>query len=475
MAKTRTAEQEAARARLLATGKYETYTDATGKTDIRLKKEYQTNPTPTTPPAQPEVGLPGYTPSRSSLRGAEDLASMFGGITYDEAAIRAKFDAATKAEYDLKRKEYDATANKFYEQMYGTQATALDTIRKNNAAAVATGASRGIQAANELSAILGLQETNTQTASELAQQRNLLADQEGAAFAKNIVDAMTTSNAVKQALGNLAANLYASDTQFDVGEMQYYAALNQAAQALQGTIYNADRNLDASKYAADQNLAGVQYNADKNVEAAGVTAKGNVDAANAAGSWNLKAADKAGYWNNLAAATAGQYNVQAADTAGRYNVQAAQASNAAQAAYYEYMKTQAAENDFITQWAKIQENYFAALKAGDIDTAAQWLMAMGMSSKEAYAEAKKAYKNRDDSAKVEEELKQAQTIKQFRDILSEISKPSDKPTGSVLGDNVKTQLGLLTGIMDYFFGPEYKDIPAFKDIADKFLQDLRGK
>ena len=265
--------------------------------------------------------------------------------------------------------------------MYGTQATALDTIRRNNAAAVATGASRGIQAANELSAILGLQEANTQTASELAQQRNLLADQEGAALAKNIVDAMTTSNAVKQALANIAANLYAADTQFDVGAMQYYAALNQAAQALQGTIYTADRNLDASRYAADQNLAGVQYTADKNVEAAGITAKGNVDAADVAGSWNLKAADKAGYWNNLAAATAGKYNVQAA-----------QASNAAQAAYYEYLKTQAADNDFITQWAKISENYAAALKAGDIDAAAHWLMAMGLSYKEAYAEAEKAYK-----------------------------------------------------------------------------------
>ena len=402
MAKTRTAEQEAARARLLATGKYETYTDATGKTDIRLKKEYQTKPTPTTPPAQPEVGLPSYTPSRPSLRSIEDLASLYGGITYDEAAIRAKFDAATKAEYDLKRREYEATANRFYEQMYGTQATALDTIRRNNAAAVATGASRGIQAANELSAILGLQETNTQTASELAQQRNLLADQEGAALAKNIVDAMTTSNAVKQALGNLAANLYASDTQFDVGAMQYYAALNQAAQALQGTIYTADRNLDASRYAADQNLAGVQYNADKNVEAAGITAKGNVDAADVAGSWNLKAADKAGYWNNLAAATAGQYNVQAADIAGKYNVQAAQASNAAQAAYYEYLKTQAAENDFITQWAKLSENYAAALEAGDIDAAAHWLMAMGMDYKEAYAEAKKAYKEVEKALKEKE-------------------------------------------------------------------------
>lgn len=367
--------------------------------------------------AYTSVSSPSYTPSRASLWSAEDLASRFGGITYDEAAIRAKFDAATKAEYDLRRKEYDATANQFYGQMYGAQATALDTIRKNNAAAVATGASRGIQAANELSAILGLQETNTQTASELARQRNLLADQEGAALAKNIVDAMTTSNAVKQALGNLAANLYASDTQFDVGKMQYYAALDQAAKALQGTIYNADRNFDASRYAADQNLAGVRYNADKNVEAAGVTAKGNVDAANTAGYWNnqaaatagqynVQAADKTGYWNNQAAATAGQYNVQAADktgywnnqaaaTAGQYNVKAAQANNAAQAAYYEYLKTQGAgtENDFITQWGKIGGNYAAAIEAGDINTAALWLMAMGLDYKKAHTEAEKAYKN----------------------------------------------------------------------------------
>ena len=451
MAQTRTADQEAARARLLATGKYETYTDATGKTAIRLKKEYQTKPTPTTPPAQPEAGLPSYTPSRPSLRSAEDLASLFGGITYDEAAIRAKFDAATKAEYDLKRKEYEATANKFYEQMYGTQATALDTIRRNNAAAVATGASRGIQAANELSAILGLQETNTQTASELAQQRNLLADQEGAALAKNIVDAMTTSNAVKQALGNLAANLYASDTQFDVGAMQYYAALNQAAQALQGTIYSADRNLDASKYAADQNLAGVQYTADKNVEAAGVTAKGNVDAANAAGSWNLKAADKAGYWNNLAAATAGQYNVQAA-----------QASNAAQAAYYEYMKTQAAngQNDYITAMNYLNEQYTAAMESGDIHSAARWLSQMtGMDYNEALKTIKKG--NAEVKKALEKQAKAAQQkmedIKQFMDVLSIVNKR--EPTGNPVIDGI----GAGASAVEYIFGPK------FKDIMDKIL------
>ena len=403
-----------------------------------------------------------YTPSRSSLRSIEDLAALYGGITYDEAAIRAKFDAATKAEYDLRRREYEATANRFYEQMYGAQATALDTIRKNNAAAIATGASRGIQAANELSARLGLQETNTQTASELARQRNLLADQEGAAYAKNIVDAMTTSNAVKQALGNLAANLYASDIQFDVGTMQYYAALDQAAKALQGAIYTADRNLDASRYAADQNLAGVLYNADKNVEAAGVTAKGNVDAADVAGSWNLKAADKTGYWNNLAAATAGQYNVQAADIAGRYNVQAAQANNAAQAAYYEYMKTQAenAQNDYITAMNYLNEQYNAAMESGDISGAARWLSQMtGMDYNEALKTIKKGNKEVEKALKKKEKETQQkmEEINQLTDMLAIVAKRP--PTGNL----IKDVIGTGASAVEYTLGP------GLKDIIDKVL------
>lgn len=66
---TRTPEQDAARQRLLNTGKYELYTNPAGQTDIRLKKEYQ-KPVSTTPAAQAPAPVtqtssvaPSITPS----------------------------------------------------------------------------------------------------------------------------------------------------------------------------------------------------------------------------------------------------------------------------------------------------------------------------------------------------------------------------------------------------------------------------
>jgi hypothetical protein len=277
-------------------------------------------------------GAPAYAPARPGLKSAAELAALYGGITYDEDAIRAKFDAASKAEYAALRNEYDATANQFYGQMYGTQNTALDTIRKANASAVATGASRGIQAANELSAILGLEQTNAATATQLASDRNALMDKEQAAYAKNVVDALTTSNTTKQALATLGANLYASDTQFDVGEMNYYAALNQAEKALEGSKYTADSNLTGTKYAADSNLEGAKYSADSTVKAAGISA----------------------------AAT----------------VKAAQEANKAQSSYYDYMQKQAAADDGKTDYQKgmdyLQNQYDKFMADKNYDAAAIW-------------------------------------------------------------------------------------------------------
>ena len=53
----------------------------------------------------------------SNLMSSSDLASKYG-ITYDAKAIEDKFNEATKAEYDVLRKEYEATQNKFYNNMY---------------------------------------------------------------------------------------------------------------------------------------------------------------------------------------------------------------------------------------------------------------------------------------------------------------------------------------------------------------------
>ena len=195
------------------------------------------------------------TPNKTSnLMSSSDLANKYG-ITYDANAIESKFNEATKAEYDVLRKEYEATQNKFYNNMYNNQMTALDTIRKSNAEAISTGASRGVQAANELSSILGLQQATTEEATQLAVDRNALADKEAAAYAKNKVDAFNTANELGLSLGNLASGIYASDVQFDVAQLDYYARLDAAMKNLMGMQEQANANM----YAADRDLEGVKY------------------------------------------------------------------------------------------------------------------------------------------------------------------------------------------------------------------------
>lgn len=107
----------------------------------------------------------------------------------DEQAILDKFNAATAAQYNAQREQNRQAENQFYNQMYNTQQTAMDTIRKSNAAAVSSGASRGVQAANELSAILGLEQESVASATELANANRQTAQEETAAVLENVLNA----------------------------------------------------------------------------------------------------------------------------------------------------------------------------------------------------------------------------------------------------------------------------------------------
>lgn len=117
---------------------------------------------------------------------AKQYANEFANMDVDYQGILDKFNSATNASYAQRRAQLARTENKFYDQMYDTQRTALDTIRQSNARAVSTGASRGMQAANELSAILGLQEQTQASANELMEQSTKLAEEETQATLENI-------------------------------------------------------------------------------------------------------------------------------------------------------------------------------------------------------------------------------------------------------------------------------------------------
>ena len=198
------------------------------------------------------------TATRPTLMGLP-MGDLYG-INYEQDYIRKLLDDATAAEYNAKRQEFAATERGYYDQLYDAQSTALDTIRANNSAAVASGASKGMAAAQQLAAVLGLQQESVGAATDLANQRNELAAKEAAAYSANANTALNTSNTLKQAIQNADLTKYGYDTQNYVGELDYNAALRatiaeiiQSQNAAAATMYNADRNLDGTRYAADAN------------------------------------------------------------------------------------------------------------------------------------------------------------------------------------------------------------------------------
>ena len=136
------------------------------------------------------------------------------GLNTDASYYKSMYDQATAAAQAVEERSIANAEAAWQRNLAGTQATALDTIRKNNASAIATGASKGMQAANELSAILGLQDTAVEESTALAQQHLDLADTYAAEYAKNAVTAQQTADANKQAMMNAAIQQYGYDTEY---------------------------------------------------------------------------------------------------------------------------------------------------------------------------------------------------------------------------------------------------------------------
>lgn len=153
----------------------------------------------------------------------EELYDRLGEEIRDPAAIQAKFDAATQAQFDRQRTNLKSTEQQWYNKLFNTQLTAMDTIRKSNAEAVASGANRGVQAANELAAILGLQSEAVGGSTEIANEAIGLAQDETTAMLENIIKAQEEADKynlqVEELLTN-RANVEAIQQQADAATAQ---------------------------------------------------------------------------------------------------------------------------------------------------------------------------------------------------------------------------------------------------------------
>lgn len=179
-------------------------------------------------------------------------------VTYE--GLKKAYDEATAASFATREQDQKNLQNNYYNTVAANQGSALDTIRRAQANAIATGASKGMQNANMLTAILGLQKENAAGSTELAQAGSQLALEKQAAFEQNALDAMQLYN----------QNLQIKDTN------------NAQVEAMRvGTA--AYQTQEAQKYMAEGNYeAAIQILSSIGANTAGVAEQANVAANKAA-------------------------------------------------------------------------------------------------------------------------------------------------------------------------------------------------
>lgn len=179
----------------------------------------------------------------------------------DEQAILDKYNAATLAQFNVQREQNRQNENAFYNQMYNTQKTAMDTIRQANAAAVSSGASRGVQAANELSAILGLQSESVAQATELAQANRQTAQEETAAVLENVLKAYQQSAQERSQLVSQGIEAASVDAQEAANEVAATEAQTNLRNAMtnQATLLAEAAENGTNTYLTALQQTGIDY------------------------------------------------------------------------------------------------------------------------------------------------------------------------------------------------------------------------
>jgi hypothetical protein len=205
-----------------------------------LNQVYNNSRTPTD-----AYNRPAYTNViNSRIQSVDDLANVLGvNFTYDRDEIEKIYQDATLAA--LKMEQNSGAERQYYNNLANAQNTALDTIRQQYSNALASGANKGMQAANMLSAILGTTQTANEEATNLAVARQELVNKYAQQMRQDRVDALNYSNDMANTIGGLSHQLYNDMIQQKTAELSYNQGIN--------TDY---AGYAASKYTADANLAG---------------------------------------------------------------------------------------------------------------------------------------------------------------------------------------------------------------------------
>lgn len=239
----------------------------------QLMQSYNTLPNDYTAPAYTDV-------TNASVQSLQQLQNNLGSnINYDVNAIKGIYDDATRAAYEIEQQS--GAERSYYQHLADAQNTALDTIRQQYGTAVAQGASKGMQAAQQLSAILGTSATANEEATQLAIDKQTRANEYAKQMAQNAKDSLQYSNQQQMDLASLSRQLYNDQIQAKTAELSYNQGINTdtanyltgrntALGSLQASlantaagIYNNNQSAIAQLQSAIENANATKYAADR--------------------------------------------------------------------------------------------------------------------------------------------------------------------------------------------------------------------
>lgn len=251
-----------------------TLTNPNASLEDTLNTVYNTTPRPSDGYVRPD-----YTNVvNSRIRDVNDLSKTLGvNFTYDRNEIEKIYQDATMAA--LRMEQNSGAERQYYNNLANAQNTMLDTIRQQYGNAVSTGANRGMQAANMLSAILGTTQTANEEATNLAAARQELTNKYAQQMRQDTVDALNYSNDMANTIGSLSHQLYNDEIQQKTAELAYNQGINTDYAGYMASKYTADANLLAALAGTGAGVYNNNQSAIAALEAAIETARGNKDTA----------------------------------------------------------------------------------------------------------------------------------------------------------------------------------------------------
>lgn len=214
-----------------------------------------------------QTNLAPYAPTRlnvapPTLRTASAVDNLLGtNINRSRQSILDELLANINAAYAASMDEQNNNERAYIQALANVSDTALDTLRNQYAGDTAIGANRGMQAANALSAILGMQGNSIEGVNDLFGNRSTLLNQKATDTTNAATEATNLYATLQQYLADYAKSLYETDSTNHTTEL---ASWNAYIDALMSAIpqleyYNSLSNGDNGYYSNGGSYTGGGY------------------------------------------------------------------------------------------------------------------------------------------------------------------------------------------------------------------------